>query len=88
MLDYAISLEDCFNTVRAWCFLCKTNIHKTQGSKDIFKYFKENQRHEDVVRTDQHVGIDNSGFIAGTGILAVPMAWREEATLVESLSIP
>lgn len=59
-----------------------TNIHKTQDSKDIFKYFKENQRHEDAVRTGQHVVIENRGFIAGSGVLAVPMA------LVESLSIP
>lgn len=64
------------------------NIHKTQGSKDIFKYFKENQIHEDVVRAGQHVGIENRGFTAGSGVLAVPMACRGEATLVESLSIP
>lgn len=51
-----------------------TNIHETPDPKDIFKYFKENQRHEDTVRTGQQVGIENRGFIAGSGILAGPTA--------------
>lgn len=74
ILDYAISLEECLNTVRAWCFLCMTNIHEIPDPKDIFKYFKENQRHEDAVRTVQRVGRENRGFITGSGILAGPMA--------------
>lgn len=66
-----------------------TSIHKTQGSKDTIKYFKEgNQRHKDVVRTGHHVGTENRGLTAERGVLAVHMVWRGEATLVGSLYIP